>query len=196
MKELTIDEWIRLRKSTFMNGLKEGGRIADEVIEKLLDNGTWAPSHGLVQAWHFKVFTGKGLDALYKEHQEIYKAITPEAKFSMDKYEKLPEKSKKVSHVIAVIARRDPKKRFPKQEDLVSAACAVQNIYLSMQAYGVAGYLSTGDICYADRMRRYLGLQDEDACLGFITLGIADENYIRPERKRIRAAEKTEWIRE
>ena len=196
MKEHTIDEWIRLRKSTFVNGLKEGGRISDEVIEKLLDNAVWAPTHGLVQAWNFKVFTGKGLDTFYKVQQEIYKAITPESAFNQEKYDKIPGKSKKVSHIIVVIARRDPKERFPKQEDIVSVACAVQNIYLSMQAYGVAGYLSTGDICYAEPMRRYLGLAEDDECIGFLILGIADENYKRPERKRIPASEKTEWIRE
>ena len=196
MKEHTIDEWIRLRKSTFVNGLKEGSKISDEVIEKLLDNAVWAPTHGLVQAWNFKVFTGKGLDTFYKVQQEIYKAVTPGSKFNQEKYDKIPGKSKRVSHVIAVIARRDPKKRFPKQEDIVSVACAVQNIYLSLQAYGVAGYLSTGDICYTEPMRQYLGLAEDDECIGFLTLGIADENYKRPERKRIPASEKTEWIRE
>lgn len=196
MKAYTIDEWIRQRKSTFINGLKEGGLIPDEIIEKLLENATWAPSHGLVQAWNFKVYTGKGLESFYSIQQEIYKAITPVSKFNQEKYSKIPGKSKKVSHVIVVIARRDPNKRFPKQEDLVSVACAVQNIYLSMQAYGVAGYLSTGDICYAEPMRRYLGLAEDDECIGFLTLGIADENYKRPERKRVSVTEKTEWIRE
>ncbi len=196
MKEQTIDEWIKNRKSTFIKGLREGGAIADEIIKKLLENAIWAPSHGLVQAWNFKVFTGKALDRLYKYQQEVYKEITPESKFNAEKYQKIPDKSKKVSHVIAVIARRDPQKRFPKQEDLISVACAIQNIYLSLEAYGIAGYLSTGDICYALSMRKYLGLKDEDECLGFFTLGIADENYKHPERKRIPAREKTEWIRE
>ena len=196
MKEQTIDAWIKNRKSTFINGFREGSKIADSIIEKLLDNAIWAPSHGLVQAWNFKVFTGKALDRFYKFQQEVYKEITPGSEFNAEKYQKMSAKSNKVSHVIAVIARRDPKKRFPKQEDIVSVACAIQNIYLCLEAYGVAGYLSTGDICYTHSMRKYLDLKDEDECLGFFTLGIADENYKRPERKRIPAREKTEWIRE
>ena len=190
-----INNWIRGRKSTFVNGLQEGGRIDDSIIEKLLENATWAPSHGLGQVWEFKVFADEGVDAFFKEQQRIYKTTTMPEKFNDIKYQKYPEKSNKVSHVIAVIARRDPKKRFPKQEDIVSAACAVQNIYLSMQAYDVGGYLSTGDVCYTKEMRVFLGLEKEDECLGFFILGIPDKNFNRPERKRIPANEKTEWIR-
>ena len=190
-----INTWIRNRQSTFLNGLSEGGTIDDQVIEELLENASWAPSHGLVQAWEFKVFNGEGLRAFYRKQQEIYKETTPADKFREEKYHKIGEKYRFVSHVIGIIMRRDPKKRFPKQEDLVSVACAAQNIYLSMQAYGIAGYLSTGDICYQPQTRKFLGLEKDDECIGFFTLGIADENYKRPPRKRIPVTDKTEWIR-
>lgn len=192
----SIDQWIKNRQSTFVNGLKDGGRIDDEIIKHLLENATWAPTHGLSQVWEFKVFAGNGVNTFFKEQQKIYKEITRPDKFDDLKYRKYTEKSNKVSHVIAVIARRDPKRRFPKQEDIVSTACAVQNIYLSMRAYGVGGYLSTGNICYSENMRIFLGLESEDECLGFFVLGIPDKEYKRPERKRIPAKEKTSWIRE
>lgn len=192
----TIKKWIKNRKSTFLNGLKEGGRIEDNIIEELLENATWAPTHGLAQCWEFKVFADGGVDAFFREQQEIYKESTPSEKFNEIKYQKYLEKSKKISHVIAVIARRDPKKRFPKQEDIVSVACAVQNIYLSVQGYGIGGYLSTGNICYNELTREFLGLNEDDECIGFFVLGIPDENFKRPERRRINAAEKTQWIRE
>lgn len=191
-----IGSWIKERKSTFFNGLRIGGSIPDSVVEELLENAVWAPSHGLVQAWQFKVFSEKGLDRFFLEQQEIYKATTSPDKFNEVKYAGFPEKSKRVSHVIAILVRRDPKKRFPKQEDLVSVACAMQNIYLSLQAFGIAGYLSTGDICYQQQMHNFLGLGTEDECIGFFILGIPDDNYVRPPRQRIPAREKTEWIRE
>ena len=191
-----IEQWIRNRKSTFVNGLKEGGDIPDGVISNLLENAIWAPSHGLVQAWSFKVFAGMGVNAFFGIQQKIYKETTPPEKFREEKFEKYLSKSSRVSHVLAVIMQRDVKKRFPKQEDLVSVACAVQNIYLSMQAYGIAGYLSTGDICYTQQMREFLRLGEEDECLGFFILGLPDENVSRPARKRIPASEKTQWIRE
>ncbi|MBN1598528.1 MAG: hypothetical protein JW894_09560 [Bacteroidales bacterium] len=67
-----------------------------------------------------------------------------------------------MSHIIAVIARRDPKKKFPMQEDIVSVSCTLQNIYLSLQEFQIAGYLSTGDICYTNQMRKFLLLEEEE----------------------------------
>jgi len=191
-----ISEWIKNRKSTFVNGLRKGGKIDDPVIENLLENASWAPSHGLVQAWHFKVFAGEGVKKFFKVQQEIYKKITPPDKFFDFKYEAYSEKWQRVSHVIAIVAQRDPHKRFPKQEDLVSVACAVENIYLSLEGLGIAGYLSTGDTCYSEPMREFLGLAAEDEPVGFFILGLPDESVVRPPRTRIAVSEKTEWIRE
>lgn len=191
-----ISDWIRNRKSTFVNGLKEGGKIDDQVIEKLLENANRAPSHGLAQTWQFKVFADEGVKTFFKAQKEIYKQITPADKFFEFKYHEYDKKHRRVSHVIAIIAKRDPRRLFPKQEDLVSTACATQNIYLSLQGFGIAGYLSTGDICYAQPMREYLGLDTDDEPIGFFILGIPDESVRMPERKRVAVSEKTVWIRE
>ena len=194
-KAENIESWIRNRKSTFVNGLKEGSKIDDAVIEKLLENASWAPSHGLVQAWHFKVFAEEAVERFFSVQQKIYKEITPAEKYMDFKYDAYAEKHKRVSHIVAVIAQRDPYKRFPKQEDMASVACAVENMYLSLEAYDVAGYLSTGEICYSQQMRDFLELGADDEPIGFFILGEADESFQRPPRMRIPAAQKTEWFR-
>lgn len=191
-----IENWIRSRQSTFVNGLKEGSKIDDSVIMSLLENASWAPSHGLVQAWQFKVFAGEAVKRFFGVQKEIYKEITPTEKFADFKYNAYDDKYKRVSHIVAVIAKRDAYKRFPKQEDLASVACAVENIYLSLQAYDIAGYLSTGEICYSQQMRQFLGLGVEDEPVGFFILGEADPAFQRPPRMRLPVADKTEWIRE
>jgi nitroreductase len=195
-KQEQINNWIKERKSTFVSGLKEGGKIDDKVVEQLLENASWAPSHGLVQAWYFKVFEGEGVKRFFSVQKEIYKNITPASKFKQHKYDGYDEKWKYVSHVIAVIAKRDPDKRFPKQEDLVSVACGVENIYLSLGAYNIGGYLSTGDVCYSPQMRKFLELDRDDEPVGFFVLGIPDDSAPKLPRSRVHFAEKTEWIRE
>jgi nitroreductase len=191
-----ISSFIRNRKSTFTNNLKDNAKIEDRLIGEILDNAIWAPSHGLVQPWYFKVFAGDGVGSFFLAQQRIYKESTPAEKFNESKYNKFTEKVSKVSHIVAIICRRDPKRRFPKQEDIVSVACAVENIYLCLGPYGIAGYLSTGDICYTPQMRDYLKLGEEDECIGFFIMGMADETSVPVMRKRIPAPEKTEWIRE
>lgn len=191
-----ISNWIKGRKSTFVRGLKEGSKIDDALVEQLLENASWAPSHGLVQPWHFRVFAGDAVKTFFSVQQKIYKQITPVDKFIDFKYQAYNDKWKRVSHVIAIIAKRDPHKRFPKQEDLISVACSVQNIYLSLEALGIAGYLSTGDVCYSEPMREFLQLNQDDEPVGFFILGEADESFVGPTRVRVPVAEKTEWIRE
>ena len=193
---IEVSNWIKSRKSTFVRGLKEGSKIDDSIIEQLLENASWAPSHGLVQAWHFKVFAGDGVQTFFKVQQQIYKQITPPDKFIDFKYQAYSDKWKRVSHVVAIIARRDPHKRFPKQEDMISVACAVQNMYLSLNALGIAGYLSTGDVCYSQPMREFLQLGPDDEPIGFFILGEADDSVVGPTRVRVPVLEKTEWIME
>jgi len=191
-----VSSLIRSRKSTFTNNLRDNAKIADSVIEEILENAVWAPSHGLVQPWYFKVFSDKGVKSFFLAQQRIYKESISVEKFNETKYNKFTEKVSKVSHIVVIICQRDPKQRFPKQEDIVSTACAVQNIYLCLGSYGIAGYLSTGDICYTRQMREYLQLGDDDECIGFFIMGIADDANVSVTRKRIPAIEKTKWIRE
>jgi nitroreductase len=189
-----VNSIIRNRKSTFTQNLKENAKIEDHVITEILENAVWAPSHGLVQPWYFKVFAGEGVGSFFLAQQRIYIESTPAEKFNESKYNKFTEKVSKVSHIVVIICQRDPKRRFPKQEDIVSAACAVQNIYLCLGPHGIAGYLSTGDICYTQQMRDYLRLGEEDECIGFFIMGIADATSVPITRKRVPAIDKTEWI--
>jgi nitroreductase len=190
-----ISSLIRNRKSTFTNNLKENAKIEDSVIIEILENAIWAPSHGLVQPWYFKVFAGEGVRNFFLTQQRIYKESVSEEKFNESKYNAFTGKVNKVSHIVIIICQRDSKRRFPKQEDIVSTACAVQNIYLCLDSYGIAGYLSTGDICYTKQMREFLNLGEEDECIGFFIMGIAAETDVAVSRKRIPAIDKTEWIR-
>lgn len=175
--------------------MKKGGKIEDSVIESLLENATWAPSHGLVQAWDFKVFTNEAVKRFFEVQQQLYKQVTPAKQFNEMKYKLYADKHKKVSHIIAVIARRDPEKKHPKQEDIASVAMAVQNIYLSLESFGIGGYLSTGKLAYSHGMRTFLNLGEEDEPIGFFMLGIPENKFKLPPRERIPAVDKTEWIR-
>ncbi len=196
MNSIEVSKLIKNRKSTFIPMMKEGGSIEDSVIEALLENATWAPSHGLVQAWDFKVFTDEAVKRFFDVQQKLYKEVTPAEKFNEMKYQLYADKHKKVSHIIAIIARRDPEKKHPKQEDIVSVAMAVQNIYLSLESFGIGGYLSTGKLAYSKAMRTFLNLEEEDEPIGFFMLGIPENKFKLPPRVRIPAKEKTEWIRE
>jgi nitroreductase len=188
------DQLIHERRSTWPMNFDPERKIEDTLIAEILDTAVWAPSHGLTQPWAFKVFHGDGIRDFFSRIRDIYLEITPADEVKSSKIQKYEDKMGKVSHVIAVCMIRDTKKKYPVIEEIVATACVIENIYLCINAYGIAGYLSTGNICYTQQVKDYLGLGEDDLCLGFFQLGYAKADINRPVRKRIPASEKTQWI--
>ncbi len=188
------DQLIHERRSTWPMNFDPEKKIGDTLIVEMLETAIWAPSHGLTQPWAFKVFHNDGISEFFTKMKDIYLEITPEDQVKASKIQKYEDKIGRVSHVIAVCMIRDPKKKYPEIEELIATACVIENIYICINAYGIAGYLSTGNICYTQQVKDYLNLGAEDLCLGFFQLGYPKNDINRPVRKRIPAADKTEWI--
>ena len=90
--------------------------------------------------------------------------------------------------------KRDPLKKHPEVEEIAAVAAAVQNIYLSVTAYGLGGYWTTGGITYFEEARPFFGLGEDDRLLGFFYIG-----YVAvpsPPGKRAPLEEKIRWVRE
>ncbi|MEP6582862.1 MAG: nitroreductase [Ginsengibacter sp.] len=188
-------EWFnqlaRTRRSVFPDQFKAGEKIDDEIIKEILINATWAPNHGQSEPWQFTVFTGEGLRKFAALQSEIYR-LESKDNFAEGKYLKLRLQPLKASHIIAIGMKRTTKKSIPEIEDIEAVACAVQNIYLSVTAYGLGGYWTTGGITYIESAKHALGLEKEDKLLGFFYIGkIAVPS---PVAKRISIEEKVKWI--
>ena len=188
-----LNRLIRHRRSVFPKQFDEGKKVPDEIIQQALENASWAPSHGNLQPWKFVVFTGEGLQKLAQFQSELYKETTPD-NFKQATYETLQSNPLKASHVIAICMKRDPNKKFPEVEEICATATAVQNIYLTVSAYGLGGYWTTGGVTYRPQAKAFFGLNEDDRLLGFFYIG-----YIAvpsPDNKRAPIEEKVEWVKE
>ena len=188
-----INHLIRNRRSVFPDQFDAGKPIPDEIINEILINATWAPTHGQNEPWHFSVFTGGGLKQLATFQSELYRQEAGDA-FSEKKYLKLQQQPLRASHIIAIGMKRTLKSRIPEMEDIEAVACAVQNIYLSVVAYGLGGYWTTGGITYYENAKNFFGLGEADKLLGFFYIGyIATPSA---KGKRSDTTTKINWIRE
>ncbi|MEZ4827803.1 MAG: nitroreductase [Bacteroidia bacterium] len=198
MPELTVfdidsvSRLIRTRRSVFPRQYS-GEVIPREKIELLLENAHWAPNHGLTEPWFFKVFTGDGLKRLGEAHADLYKALTPEDKFSPVKAEKLRYNPEKSSHIIAICMRPGTNPKIPEIEEIAAVASAVQNMHLTATALGIGGYWSSGGMVYREEMKAVLGLSPEEKCLGFFYLGMPTGAWPEGVRKST-WQEKVEWV--
>lgn len=187
-----FNQLIRNRRSVFPDQFEPGRHIPDEIIQKILENATWAPNHGQTEPWQFVVFTGEGLKKLAAFQSELYKETAGE-KFKPGSYQKLQANPLRSSHVIALCMKRDPVKKHPEVEEIAAVACAVQNIYLSVTVYGLGGYWTTGGVTYNEKAKPFFGLGEDDKLLGFFYVGhIAVPS---PDGKRKPVEQKTIWIK-
>lgn len=161
---------IRSRRSVFPDQLDAGKIVEDAIIKEILINATWAPNHGKQEPWHFTIFSGDGLQKLATFQSELYKQEAGE-NFKEITYAKLQQNPLKASHVIAIGMKRTNNKNIPEIEDIEAVSCAVQNIYLSVTAYGLGGYWTTGGVTYKESAKSFFGLGEEDKLLGFFYIG-------------------------
>lgn len=190
MEEINI--LIRKRRSVFQADYT-GERVDDVVINQMLENANWAPTHKMTEPWRFIVFTGEGLKTLAELQSDYYKKYTTaDGSFKEARYQNLLTKPLLSSHIIAVFMKRDAGRSVPEIEEAGAVFCAIQNMYLTATAYGIGCYLSTGGITYFDGAAEPFGFGEDDKLIGFLHVGIPKS----PPRdsKRTPVAEKARWV--
>ncbi|MEQ9415678.1 MAG: nitroreductase [Cyclobacteriaceae bacterium] len=189
-----INNLIQSRRSVFPKDYVQGKTVDDLIINQILENANWAPTHKLTEPWRFVVFSGIGLKKLADFQGACYKGITTkDGSFKEERYQNLLTKPMQSSHIIAVGMKRDKEKRIKEVEEVGAVFCAIQNMYLTATAYGIGCYLSTGGITYFDEAKSFFGWGQDDKLIGFLNLGVM-ANELKPgKRKPIN--EKVEWIR-
>ena len=70
-----ISQLIRHRRSIYP--AQYSGEIIDrKIIEEILENANWAPTHKISEPWRFTVFTGEGLKKLSEFTSELFREVT------------------------------------------------------------------------------------------------------------------------
>ena len=186
-----LNELIKSRRSTKPR-LFNGSKIDDDIIWQILENANWAPNHGLTQPWRYKVFTDSGLEKLAEFQANLYKEITPKEKFKPEKYERMKSNILKSSHVIVICMERQRSAKILELEEVEAVACSVQNMALTAAAYQICSFWGSGGVTYTQELKDFLGLEEQDKCLGYLYLGYSDDPTTKSRRDPIQ--ERVEWI--
>ncbi len=184
----TINQIIRSRRSIFPPEYT-GQEIPRELLETVLENANYAPTHRLTQPWRFTVFRGEGLQKLADYMGDTYRAnATPES-FSEAKLEGARNKVLKSACVIAIVMDVHPDK-VPEWEEVAAVSCAVQNMWLTTTALGIGAYWSSPSNVSA--LNQFLNLTPSQKCVGLFFMG-----YHQPKDKpavRTPIEEKVTWV--
>lgn len=185
---------IQNRRSIYPYQFETGKTIPDEIIMQILENANRAPTHKLTQPWRFTLFSGKGLKIFSEMQTEIYTKYAGE-NFKEKKLNKLREYPLLSSHVIVAGMKRTENFSIPEVEEIIAVSCAIENIFLSLAAYELGGYLSTGGITYLEEAKPYFDLGPQDKLIGTFFIGYPD-TILNPFTKRTPIAGKLKWIKE
>ena len=185
-----ITEIIKNRRTIYPQ-FYSSRKVHKEIIEHLLQNATWAPTHGMTQPWRFKVFTEESRKTLSDALSMLYKELTPTENFREDKFAKMQARPFQASAAIVAYMKRGDNPKIPEIEEISSVACAIQNLCLTATAYGIGSFWSTPKIIYTKEMNDFLKISDEDKCMGIIYMGYPNDEWPKGQRKPIEYL--TEW---
>lgn len=149
-----------------------------ELIERLVELGTWAPNHKKTWPWKFAIVTGEGRARLGEAFVEDMNArdFGDEGKRrkTLTKYLRTP---------VSLVVGCDPHDHptfHDENRDAVSAA--IQNILLGATAAGLASFWSTAPLVDSARALDLCGFGQDDRILAIIYLGWPATVADAPER--------------
>jgi nitroreductase len=190
---MDVHHLIRNRRSIYP-GQYSGESIDDSIIRDIMENANWAPNHYHTEPWRFFIFKDAGLVSLMAKYAELYKEHSGDA-FNQSKYERYTARASQVSHAIVVAVETSEKPNLPEIEEIEAVACSVQNILLTASSYpDIGGYWSSGMLVYLPEFAEFLGLTDNQTCLGNIYLGKLKPDAATPKSSRKPVSEKIKWI--
>ena len=194
MTTTELNSLIQKRRSTFPKDYT-GEKVDDAIVQQMLENANWAPTHKFTEPWRFIVYTGEGRKKLAELQAAVYKQKTEkDGTFKEERYQNLLTKPFESSHIILVYMKRDEKKSLPEIEEMGAVFCSVQNMYLTATAYQVGCYLSTGGITFFTESNAAFGLSPDDRIVGFFHIGIPKNTDLVGRRNPVDA--KVTWVKE
>lgn len=182
-RENKISKIIRIRRSVYADEfLKQN--IPDELLNEILINATYAPTHKMTEPWRFIVFKDNYLEQLGSFLADYYRDSYFQkfsAKEALEKYNLLKEYPLNSACVIGVVMVLNRKINLPEWEEIAAVSSAVQNMALTCTAHNIGSYWSTsaGAIDYL----KQFDLAENEKSLGLIYVGYYPED-IEPSRKK------------
>lgn len=185
-----ISELIQGRRAVFPKFYSPAKPIDRAIIEQLLENANWAPTHKRTEPWRFQVFhSEESRQKLSAYLSDFYQKNTAPDLFSEEKMTAAGANPLLAGAVIAIVIHPDPAANLPEFEEIASVGMAVQNMWLSCAAIGLGSYWSSPRP--ALQAAEWLGLAPGERCLGFFYLAWHEMPDVPGKRGNV--AEKTVW---
>lgn len=189
----SLSALIRHRRTLKPASMDPDRPIDRSLLLTLLENGTWAPTHGVTEPWRFRIYEGAARQDLANALQRIYREVTPAHEFREDKLLKMSENALLAPTVVVTWMQRTVGHKVPAMEEREAVACALQNIMLSAAAVDLGSFWSSPPLIDSAAFRTWLGIGEQDECLALLYLGWPKPGFSWPSSVRKPVESVTTW---
>jgi nitroreductase len=138
-------------------------------LEAMLRAALRAPDHGRLRPWRFVVIPESRRDAFGELLARSLQSREPDV--APEELARERGKAMRAPVIVAAAARLRRSHKIPEIEQIISAGAAAENLMLAARALGFGAMWKTGGPAYDPEVKRALGLEAEDAIVGFLYLG-------------------------
>lgn len=184
----TLTKIIKSRRSIFPASYIEK-EIPITLIEQILENANYAPTHKLTQPWRFVVIRKEAKTRLGNTLAQLYKENVGTSQFLQKKYDSFLQKTTQADCILAINIQFHEDK-VPNWEEIAAVACAVQNLALSADSLNIGGYWSSPPLI--NHLGPFLRLKENEKCFGLFYMGYHNEAAI--EANRTSMTDKVNWM--
>lgn len=193
-KQKNISDNIRKRRSIFGDQYIKR-ELAEELLNEILVNATWAPNHKMTEPWRFIVLRGKYLEEYGEYMVNYYKDMYAKELFPEElekRLMKLRNYPLNAACMIGIILVRNQKINLPEWEEVAAVASAVQNMALTCAANDIGSYWSTKSVAI-DYIAEF-GLAENEKSLGLLYLGYYPEDLELSKKRRTPLSKKVIYL--
>jgi nitroreductase len=152
-------------------------------LELIFSAAARAPDHGRLRPWRFVTVRAAARERFGALLADQLRRSHPQTAEEALQRERL--KAFRAPLIVVVAAHCDPKVKIPVIEQTLSAGAAAHAMMLAAFALGFNAMWKTGAAAYDATVKQALGLEPEDAIVGFLYLGTESGERAAPSR--------TEW---
>ena len=146
------------------------------------------PDHAALKPWEFIIVEGEKrhkLGEIY--YQSAIKNLNPENPVDAKAIQRSKEMPLRAPMIIIAIAKYIKHAKVPRIEQVQSAGCAVMAMQQAAYAQGLAGVWRTGSYASCEHVKTALGLNKLDEIVGYLYLGTAASDFVKPHRHDVNA---------
>ncbi|WP_338825803.1 nitroreductase family protein [Neomoorella thermoacetica] len=168
--------------------------VPREVITKILEMATWAPSGLNWQQWHFLVVTGPKKDEVARSYGRIVEFGMPPAGQRSPQQEGFLQWAKTLGGAPVVIVALSPAHGHPalRKMNLESVAASFSHLLLAATSEGLGTCWMTGPLNNEAELRKVLAVPDDKEIVAITPLGYPAESPVAAPRKKL--DEVVTWI--